>query len=402
MPNHSEKRSLIIILSVFLFVGLGTYLVTLLARGYRPQINPTGVTFEASGLLSATSKPKGASVYLNDKLVTATDDTLNLTPNDYQIKIVKDGYFPWSKTVTIKKEVVFQSDAQLFRSSPDLRPITQTGAVNPTISPDYSKIAYSVASASATTDNGLYLIELAASPLSLSKNTPRQIAPNFPGVDWSKATFTFSPDSRQILADFQAQNTHYLLNLDAPITSASLVDVTYKLSLIQKEWQTKESSIIDSRIERLPEAIRPLVSTESAKSISLSSTDDKVLYLAASSSAIPEKISPAPPAQSTQTQSRDIVKGNYYVYDLKDDTNFLIGPQSSVINPFWLYNSNNIVFVENKSITAVDYDATNKLTLFTGNIASDNVFPWADGTKIIVLTPAYSASTENLYAITIR
>lgn len=402
MSPHKDKKSLIVILSVFSLIIFGTYFITLLARGYRPHISQTGISLKSSGLLSATSKPKGAGVYLDDKLITATDDTINLPPGQYFLKIVKDGYFSWQKNINIKKETVFQSDAQLFRSSPDLRPITQTGAINPTVSPDYSRVIYSVASASAVTDNGLYLIELASSPLALTKNTPRQISPNYPSIDWSTATFTFSPDSRQVLASFTTSGANYLLNLDSPINFSSLVDVTYKLALIKDDWKIKEKDLIDAKIAQLPPSIQPAVSTESTRHISISTADDKILYLSASDSAIPDKILSPPPAQSTQPQARQVKSGNYYVYDVKDDTNFLVGPKSSVQNPFWLYGSNNIVYVENGSIIGIDYDATNKLTIFNGQVETNNVFPWADGTKIIVLTSAYSGLTQNLYAITIR
>lgn len=402
MPSSADRKSLLIILSVFSFVILGTYGITLLARGYRPNLQPGGLTLNATGLLSATSRPKSASVYINDSLITATDDTVNLTPGEYLIKIAKDGYFDWQKTIRIKKEIVYQTDAELFRSSPDLRPITQAGAINPTISPDYSRIIYSVASSSAAANNGLYLIELTDNPLYLSKNTPRQLAPNFPSIDWSKATFAFSPNARQVLVSFKTAGTNYLINLDTPIVARELVDVTLRLTSISRDWALQDQDLILTKIDRLPEEIRTLVSTASAQNISFSPGDDKILYLSASDSAIPENLITPPPAQSTQPQSRRVSRGNFYVYDLKDDTNFFIGSSESVSNPFWLQNSSNLIYVEDSSIKAVDYDGTNKITLFAGNINSSTVYPWTDGSKIIVLTSPYTGSFENLYAITIR
>ena len=402
MGNHYEKRSLLIILSVFTFVVVGTYVTILFANGYRPNVQSHNLTLDATGLLSATSKPKGASVYIDDKLITATDDTINLSPKDYFIKIVKDGYLPWQKSIQIKKEIVFQSDAQLFRSAPDLSPVTPAGAINPTISPDYGKIIYSVASASANIDNGLYLIELNNIPLSLNKNTPRQLTPNYSHIDWSKATFTFSPDSHKVLASFTNNSQNYLLNLDNAINLSILTDVTARLPIIKAEWKIQEQTIIQTRIDQLPKEIRAVVSTESAQYISFSPSDDKILFLAKSNSSLPSNLISPPPAQSTQVQTRTLQKDNYYVYDIKDDTNFLVGPLKTIIHPTWLPNSNNIVFIEDQSIKAIDYDSTNKVTLFTGNLKSDKIFPWADGTKIIVLTSAYQGSAENLYAVTIR
>jgi hypothetical protein len=399
MSNPSTRKSLIVILLVSTLVVFGTYFISILARGY--QVNLKNGSLQATGIISANSKPKGASVYLNDRLVTATDDTLNLTPGDYQIKIVKDGYLPWQKNVQIKKELVYQTETQLFRSVPDLKPITVTGAINPTISPDFTKIVFSVASASATKDNGLYLIELTDNPINISRNTPRLISTNYPNVDWSKFTFSFSPNSRQVLAFNKTTNINYLLNIDNQITSNNLSDVTTRLNLIKEDWNNQKQQLIASKLDQVPKALQTLVSTDSAQSISVTA-DDKVLYLAKVDGNLPDHIITPPPTQSTQTQSRNIKKGNYYVYDIKDDTNFLIGASTNITSPFWLPNSNSIIFVEGQNINTIDYDGTNKLTLFGGNFDKNSVYPWSDGSRIITLTSPYTNAPANLYAISIR
>lgn len=401
MTNTSNKKSIIIILSVFLFIIASTYFISIYAKGY--QINfKQGTSLTATGILSVTSKPKAASVYINDRLITATDDTINLTPDTYIIKIAKDGYLPWQKTIQIKKEIVYQTDTQLYRSAPDLKPITLTGAINPTASPDLTKIIYSVASASASRDNGLYLIELTDNSILINRNTPQQISPDLPNVNWSKFNFIFSPNSRQILATNKNTNISYLLSLDTPVTQKTLLDVTPRLSLIKEDWNNQNQQLIASKLELLPKDLKNLVSTDSAKDISFSSADDKILYLAKKDSSIPKNITTPPPAQSTQTQSREIKKGNYYVYDIKDDTNFLIGPSDKIYNSFWLPNSTNVIFMNDQKIKVIEYDGTNEQTLFAGSFNKDSVYPWSDGNKIITLTSPYIGSIENLYAIVIR
>jgi hypothetical protein len=136
--------------------------------------------------------------------------------------------------------------------------------------------------------------------------------------------------------------------------------------------------------------------------ISFSPNDDKVLYQAISDSKIPDQILTPPPAQNTQSQARSIIKDNYYVYDIKDDTNFLIGSPLSINFPFWLLSSNNLVFTENQTIKAVDYDATNQVTLFNLNTLPAVVFPWSDGNHIIILTAPYTGAQPNLYSVTVR
>jgi hypothetical protein len=406
MANSSEKKSLLIIFCVLLLITASTYFISIYARGYQVSLKE-GPTLKATGILSATSNPKGASVYINDRLVTATDDTVNLTPDVYTIKIVKDGYLPWQKTVHIKKETVYQTDTRLYRSVPDLRPITVTGAINPSLSPDETEIVYSVASASASRDNGLYLIQLTDSPLIITRSAPRQISANFPNIDWSEFTFKFSPNSRQVLATNKQANVNYLLSLDSQITQKNLYDVTTRLSLIEEDWRNQTQQLIASKISLVPKELRDAVATDSAKSIAFSSSDDKVLYLAQQDVKLPDNIIAPPPAQSTQIQSREIKKGNYYVYDIKDDTNFLIGSKDVIYNPFWLPNSNSIIFVKirndgNQSIEVMEYDATNEETLYAGNFNKDVVFPWSDGSRVVTLTSPYTNAPENIYAISIK
>jgi hypothetical protein len=402
MSNPSNKKSLTIILSVVALIVGGTFLISIIARGYQLNFKnlKSGSILQATGILSATSNPKAASVFIDDRLVTATDDTLNLSPGQYTIKISKDGYLPWQKTIQIKKETVYQSNAQLFRSVSDLRPITLSGAINPIMSPDGSKIIYAVASASASLDNGLYQIALNDSIIPLGQNLPRQLAPNFPNIDWSKFTFSFSPNSRQVLANFK--DTHYLISLDSPITLKNIQDVTARLSLIKEDWQNQSLQMTLAKLDHVPAEIKNLVSTDSAKNISLSPSEDKIFYLAKTDGQVKENIVSPPPAQSTQTQTRQVKKGNFYVYDLKDDTNFLIGNNSALLNPLWLPNSNDIVFIEDNKIKVIEYDGTNKQILFAGNFNKDTVFPWSDGSKIVTLTSAYIGAPENLYSISIR
>ena len=399
VTSPSDRKSLAVMAFVFSLVIFGTLAVSYLARGYQISFRQ-GPTLTSTGLLSVTSKPKSASVYINDRLTTATDDTLNLPPGDYHIKITKDGYLPWDKDIQIKKEVVFQTDAQLFRSAPDLKPITYAGAINPTISNDGSKVIFAVASASASQDNGLYLVEITDNPLLINKNIPRQISPNYPGTDWSQATFEFSPNSRQFIATFPGDI--YLLSLDTPITSKSLLDITPQLASIKQDWQTQTDQIIKAKIDKLPASIQALVSTASANDISFSTSEDKILYLAIKDANLPQNIITPPPAQSTQQQHRDIKSQNYYVYDLKDDTNFLIGPSLDIHQPQWLPGSTNIIYNQSDKIKVVEYDSTNLKTVFAGKFDQNAIYVSADGNKIITLTSAYHSAPENLYAITIR
>jgi len=398
VPKANHQKNFLFIATISLLIITATILVSLLARGYKLNIS-NGIVLSPSGLLSLTSSPKPASVFINDRLVTATDDTLNLPPGIYDIKISKDGYLPWQKTLTVKKEVVSPTDAHLFRSAPILEPLSLSGAINPSVSPDKSKIAFAVASASATTNNGLYLAELNNSLPLGTRNTPKLIKPNTFFIDWTQAqSFTFSPDSNQILVTFT--NANYLIeltNLNKP-----LYDITAQLPLIMEEWQQKEEEIIQTHLSSLPPQIIPFISTQSANHIQISPDKDKVLYLASIDGNLETNIITPPPSQSTQTQQRQIKPNIFYVYDIKQDTNFEIEDLGSIENPFWLPNSQNIVFAQQEKVNIVEYDNTNKHTLFVNKLKSNIIAAWADGTKLVTLTTAFSGAQDNLYTIVIK
>lgn len=401
MEKHSNRKSLLILFLVASFITISTYIISLIARGYRFSVKD-GLILSPTGMISATSRPKGASVYVDEKLVTATDDTINLTPGVYSLKINKDGFLPWQKTITIKPETVYQADIQLFSAVPDLKPLTLTGAINPSANIDNTKIIYAVASASATKDNGLYIIESNGLPVSLIRGISRQLLPNTATIDWSKFTFVFSPNSREILATSLENKTNYLLNLDSPLDPTKLKDSTNSLPTIKTDWQIQTNTLISAKLDRIPKVIQPLVATDSAKDIQFSSDENKILYLAQTDGNIIKNIITPPPAQSTQNQSRSVKKDYFYVYDFKDDTNFLIGYKNDLINPSWLPNSDNIVFVQNQNLNVIDYDGTNLQTLFSSNFNPNCVYPWADGSKIVILTSTYPTAPENLYTISTR
>ncbi|MDD3002532.1 MAG: PEGA domain-containing protein [Candidatus Shapirobacteria bacterium] len=398
--SKPSKRSLLVIFFVLIFIIVTTIGITFFANGY--QISTKGkISFLATGIISATSKPKSASVYVDDKLLATTDNAINLPPGNYNIKIVKDGYLPWQKNIQVQKEIAYQTNTQLFRSSPDLKPLTVTGAINPAVSPDGSLVVFSVASASAAKTNGLYLIGLSDNVVFLIKNEAKQLSSNLPNLDWSKFTFTFSPNSKQILAHNNTNNSNYLIDLSTTTDFKNLYDVTAKLSLIKEDWNLQEQQIIKTNLSLLPAELQPFISTNSAKNTAFNIDNTMVLYLAQIDGNLKKDIISPPPAQSTQTQSRDIKKDNYYIYDLKDDTNFWLGTKD-LYRPQWIANSNNLIYIEDQKIQTIEYDHTNQQTLFAGNFNKDAVYPWLDGSKIITLIAPYSNAQENLYSITIK
>jgi len=417
-------RRVVIFVTIFISVSVGAYALIKFAQGYRPDF--TKGTLQATGLLVAKSNPDAAQLLINGKLKTATNTTVNLDPGEYDIEIHKDGFFPWKKHLQIKQEIVTQVTADLFAAYPDLKVLTFTGAQEPTLSPDMQRVAYKVATASAT-NRGLWVLDLGDRPLGFNRD-PRQIVQSTPHYDFSNAILEWSPDSKQLIVLLNKET--YLLDPGRLNPAASLVDVTSTLNTNRIRWLGDEKSKQDAQITRLPNQMQ-IILTESAKDIRFSPDDIKVMYTATQSAQIPDDLLPQLPGASTQKQARNLEPNKIYVYDLKEDRNFYITdapdvpapsptptPKTQNLKPktspsptitphlaktiTWFPTSNHIMIVEPDKISLIEYDGNNITDVYTGPFVNTFAYPFPDANRIITLTSLGKDTPPNLYAISLR
>ena len=400
-------RILITVLALII-ISASTLLAIKFAKGYRPSLKTRAL--QGTGLLSANSYPRGASVLINDKLTTATDDTLNLPPGQYQVKIQKDGYIPWEKSLTIEAELVTQTNTRLFPAVPNLTPVTFSGALNPIPSPDGQKIVFSVANANTDAKNGLYVLDLTDRPFGLSSD-PRQISQNSPKYDFVNAKLTWSPDSRQILAlvnEGKVNETNVLLDQSRLNAIADMKDVTARLPLITKEWQTTTEQKTKEQAAIFPDLIQQ-VATQAA-ALAFAPELDKILFVPSGELTLPENLIPPLPASSTQDEQRRLKPGNVYVYDLKEDKNFWIAGADDLSQIQWYSDSRHLLIVDGNlpaqagKITVAEYDGSNRQTIYAGPFVDDFVYPWSNGSSLLILTSLNggSALPPNLYSINLK
>lgn len=471
---HPSTIRLLIFLATFAFITGGTYLMIRYAQGYRPT---SSGTIRGTGLLSANSFPTAAEVYIDGKLTTATDNTLNLNPGTYNIEIKKDGYHTWNKKIQITEELVTETNAQLFPTSPSLEPLTYTGATMPVPAPDGTKLAFTVASASAVAKNGLYVQELNSSPISLNK-TARQIARTESNYDYTTSNYTWSPNGSEILVSF-ASGAHILLNASAFNDLADLKDVTVRLPQILSEWELELAREERVQMLKLPEFMGS-IATQSATNLYFSPDNKRLLYQATADIELPTGLVPTLPSSSTQTEARSIKIGSWYVYDLKEDKNFQIAegklpePSPSMLpvsknskikakpvietpsiftpskitllpnftqaipaelvsspsafhmlqgesttiesillfnaqyspifvgNIQWFPDSTHLIITTDAGIDLVEYDGTNRLTVYGGPMDKSIIYPWPDGSKIITRLAFSPDTLPNLYTIKLK
>lgn len=434
-----------------LFIIVGTLVAINYAKGnYR--LTQDGF-IEESGLLSANSSPTGAQVIINDKLVTATDDTIYLEPGEYQVKIVKDGYAAWEKTISIEKELVAQTNALLFPNAPSLTPLTFTGAENISPSPDGQRVIYYTNHASASTKKGLYILELSGNLLPLQKNS-QQIAEDVPAWNLAEADFIWSPDGSEVM--MMASGHQVMLSTNKKQALRSLADVSFRSKQILSQWEEEIYLQEKQLLAKFPEEIIEYA-TQSARNVYLSPDKKKLLYTALTDYTLPDDIIPPVPATNTQPERRNLTAGGVYVYDIEEDKNFQVGVESTTedqellphkqlltidlasaeinslaaspsaftqlqattsaqtaqrfqgyytalyANSFqWLPDSNHIINSTNGEIKIMEYDSTNNTTIYSGQFAENFTYPWPDGSKLMILTAFSPNSPTNLYAIELK
>lgn len=434
-------------ISASIIIG-GTILAIQYAKGGRPSTQGIRDT----GLLVVNSFPTGAQVYINDKLTTATDNTLNLEPGEYLIEIKKDGYSTWRKNLKIESELVAQTNAVLFPIVPSLAPLTFTGVQKVLPAPDGQKLLYYTASASATNRNGVYLLDLNDTPLSLQR-AARQILTDGPRIDLAQAEYIWSPDSTEVLVT--DGNQALLIDITKNNDLEDIQDVSLQLSRILSTWEEEMYLRERQFLARFPDEIIALA-TQSAVNVYFSPDQERLLYTATASVSLPENLIPQLPAANSQPQERNLTPGGMYVFDRKEDRNFRIGtlenlqleqakrllatdlsnrePLSLESSPSafrrlqatdsaqtatnfrryhsglytgplqWYPNSKHLIKVEPTRTSLIEYDNTNDMTVYAGPFDPSFVYPWSNGEKLIVLTSFNQSPDEarNLYGIELR
>lgn len=395
------KKILIPLLILALLIG-ATIIVIFFGNGYRFLFDKGRPDISGTGLLVAKSTPDGAQVFVNNHLTTATDNTINLAPGKYEIKIFKEGYFPWQKHLRIEKGVVTKAEALLFPVAPKLESMTNSGVANPVLDPSLTRVAYTVSSQSAR-KNGIYVLDMSSKPILTLQSSSTQIADDTIN-SFSKAKLSWSPDGSTILATISAQGSTTTYQLLGNTFNQSPSDVTETIASVNSAWQKQKSEKDKARLDSLSTKLKKIVAGN-FKIIAWSSDETKILYEASSSAVLPAVINPPLIGTNSTPEQRSLKIGAIYVYDIKEDKNFKIldslsGPELPL---GWFPDSKHLIYVHDQKIDIVEYDAGNDTQVYAGPFIDNYVFPWPDESRIVILTNLGNSDTPpNLYTIGLK
>ena len=387
------KIRVLIFLSTIIIVGSLATFIFYFARGYSFDIK--SFSFTPNGLLVAKSDPDSAQIFINEELETATNATIRLRPGTYDVAIRKEGYLPWYKRIVIEKEIVTEVNAHLFRAVPSLSAVTFSGVVKPVASSDFTKIIYATLPVNSENKEkaGLWLIETVNFPFGFTKDPRRLTDGNLSNASWQ-----FSPDAREIL--LTTKNGVFLLDAGSFTPQNQRVNVASKKEEILARWEKERQTKFESLLKRLPDEVAEILKYK-ASNVVFSPDKTKVLYTASESAVLSKNLIKPVPGASTQKQERNIKPGRTYIYDIKEDRNFLISEEPKTLS--WFPTSRHLILAEENKITILDYDGTNRQVVYSGSYVAPYAFPTASTENLLILTNLGADSvTPNLYSLSLK
>ncbi len=400
------SQRIIITAVSFIFLISLTVIGVKFLQGYRVDVNKKQL--KLTGLLVVKSQPVAAQLFLDDKLSGATDASLSLPQGDYKVKLAKPGYQVWQKQIRVRNGLVTQIGATLWPISPDLSKVTYAGVLKPVLSPSRNEIAYVLPNSKAVNDwqlqPGIYILSLSSRGI-LNKKRSHLIAKDTLTVNFDKLKkLIWSPDGSKLMAILD--NQVFLLSTANLQDNTPLLDVSYQKSNILNLWAKQKDIQLKAVFEKIKKPLAQELS-RSSRVVDISPNDNILLYQATASAKLNRVIDPPLPDNGHFQDIRKLKKGDYYVYDIRDDKNYYLMAKSQVLPKtklWWMADSRHILVINPGIISIIDLDGSNKTTIFTGKFDSGDVFPYASSQDIIVLTSLNPTQVKfyNLYNLSLR
>ncbi|MAF13850.1 MAG: hypothetical protein CMI53_03085 [Parcubacteria group bacterium] len=233
-----------------------TPLLILYTTGYRYNFKKHKI--EKTGILYLDSQPKNAKIFINDKYENTTPNRFSrILPDVYQIKIEKDGYYPWQKELEVKSNLTtFGRDIVLFKINSPINIVNQQiNILN--ISPDHKKIVYSVVKENV---EEIRLLNLKNKSDFLVKEFNNRTFNQLDFVQWSPSQKKVM--IKEIIGDF---NQYLIVDIES-LKIKELFDIT-RLNFSKLAWDNSDDNYLYGlrksvlhQIDLVTNSTRPLLS----------------------------------------------------------------------------------------------------------------------------------------------
>jgi len=375
------------LLTLIILLGVTT-LIFLYTSGFRLQQGEEEVVnLATTGMISAKSIPEGASVFLDDELVTATNDTISgIEPGMHSLRIVKKGYEEWSKEIEVFEALVTDITAVLVSQSPTFEPLTNTGASNPSVSPSLSQLAYF---SKDEEDPGVWIIPINQGGLNIFRANPSVVLEDTQVNRYSDGkSIMWSPDEKELLVE---TNDSFFYLVDLENNAAQSVTTS---DLIISAWKDELKSKREVFVAKLdiPEDIRALAISDD---VVWSPDEKKFLFTTQYGDMLQYKVynmeKPLPVGENVETMvfEKNINEVQPKVTWYSDSFHLIL-------------TEGNILEDKLGTISLIRIDGTNKVEIYGQSLHSSKVYSAPSGDKVIILTSFKSDEKTDLYTVGIR
>jgi len=398
-------KNIISVAVTMLSLLLVTFFTVLYSDGWRLNLlgteNQSNTVVIRTGMLAVRSIPDGAKVYLDNELITATDDTISsLKPQKYNLKVEKEGFEPWTKEITVYPELVTDITAILVLQSPRLEPLTYTDVKAFDLSTNQNTIAFLTSNHE---EPGVWTLPLSGNPLNVFRNSAKLLIEDSPLSTPSLGeSVWWSPDDEEILVKMNTKG-YLLYNVarknSTMITPQSVGDGQFVFDRWHKTYEEEFSSVKIQAISNrnIDEFTETLMAEIEQADATWSPDEEKLFYfienpenpsvydLTVINAEIPLPVSEKRIYTTIKIESLENTKVYWY-----SDSYHLILVESVPSRPDYY------------TVSLIRIDGTNQTPIYTGRLDSDQAYPTPSGDKIVVLTSLKDNSPANLYAIVIR
>jgi len=234
---HILYRRLIALTFIIVFCAVAPILI-LFTAGYRYNFKKNEL--QKTGSLVLKSAPFWANIEINGKKISQRTPLRlnNVIPDEYDLRVTKDGYYPWQKKLTVKsQETTFAEDIVLFAKT-ETKELIPENIKWASFSPAKKSVIYVL---NEFNQDYLYLLELGSGRTSLLYNNGRKFdAPasfrlrdgslNSTRVVWANdgSRFLFIENGQYSI--ISATLPKYTINLTKDINEKNITNIDWSIS----------------------------------------------------------------------------------------------------------------------------------------------------------------------------
>lgn len=284
---HSPLKIFSFLLIALLF-GAASYLLINLAKGYQFELKGLKLSFKKTGIIIVSSRPSGAEVTLDGKIVKNSSGSLlfpskikGLLEGIYKLRLEKDGYIPWEKDMKVDQELVSWADyILLFPKEAKKELLIEDGKIlDAKESPDLRRIAYIYENITGEQELWYFdALNLNKTKLYSAIDEKETVAGHsIENLEWSL-------DSSRILFTKKSAESSNLVVLNVrDVDNPVDITKTFNMNFENLIWSPTDPSelfwINDQNLHKINIANETLSASLVDKVVSANSTDDRNIYL---------------------------------------------------------------------------------------------------------------------------